>query len=99
MKFDFKHIKWVNAAVMYFVIVFGAGFAFGTIRTLWVVPKVGVRTAELMEMPFMVAVIILACRSVVRHFAFSYIWQRIAMGLLSLSVLIGTELFLNSSVM
>ncbi len=96
MKFDFKHIKWVNAAVMYFVIVFGAGFAFGTIRTLWVVPKVGVRAAELMEMPFMVAVTILACRLVVRHFALPYIWLRLAMGLSSLSVLIGAELFLNS---
>ena len=96
MKFDFKHLKWVNAAVMYFVIVFGAGFAFGVIRTLWVVPKAGVRTAELMEMPLMVAVIILACRSVVRLFALPYIWPRIAMGLSSLSMLIGAELILNS---
>ena len=96
MKFDFKHIKWVKSAVMYFVIVFGAGFAFGAIRTLWVVPKVGVRTAELMEMPFMVAVIILACRYVVRQFALSDTWHRIAMGFSSLSLLIGAELFLNS---
>jgi len=85
----------VNAAVMYFVIVFGAGFAFGAIRTLWVVPRAGVRTAELMETPLMVAVIILACRSVVRLFALPYIWPRIAMGLSSLSMLIGAELFLN----
>jgi hypothetical protein len=46
----------VKAVVLYFVLVFGAGFVLGTIRTLWVVPLFGTRMAELMEMSLMLAV-------------------------------------------
>ena len=28
----------LKAGVLYFVLVFGAGFVLGTIRTLWIVP-------------------------------------------------------------
>ena len=57
----------VKAALVYFVLVFGAGFMLGTIRVLWVVPAVGTRTAELLEAPLMLTVVILAARWVVRH--------------------------------
>jgi hypothetical protein len=40
-------MQMVKASVLYFTLVFGAGFVLGTIRTLWVVPRVGARTAEL----------------------------------------------------
>jgi hypothetical protein len=50
----------VKAGALYFALVFGAGFLLGTIRTLWVVPRVGTRTAELMEMPIMLIVTIVA---------------------------------------
>lgn len=46
----------LKAGILYFACVFGAGFALGTARALWLVPRVGTRTAELMEMPFMLAV-------------------------------------------
>jgi len=46
----------LRAGVLYFALVFGAGFALGTIRTLWTAPSFGTRTAELMEMPIMLAV-------------------------------------------
>src|SRR5208337_4093029 len=55
-------MQLVKAGVLYFALVFGAGFVLGTIRTLWVVPRVGTRTAELMEMPIMLAVTIVAAR-------------------------------------
>jgi hypothetical protein len=48
--------------VLYFVLVFGTGFVLGTIRTLWVVPRLGTRMAELMETPIMFVVTILAAR-------------------------------------
>ena len=48
-------MRTIEAGVLYFALVFGAGFVFGTIRTLWVVPRVGTKTAELMETPFMLA--------------------------------------------
>jgi hypothetical protein len=50
-------------------LVFGAGFLFGLVRVPWLVPRLGVRTAELCEMPAMLVVIVLAARWVVRRFA------------------------------
>jgi hypothetical protein len=45
-------------ALVYFVSVFAAGFVFGVVRTLFVTPVVGESTAELIEAPFMLAVIV-----------------------------------------
>ena len=59
----------LKAGVLYFALVFGAGFVVGTIRTLWVVPRVGTRTAELMEAPIMLLVTILAARWMVQRLA------------------------------
>lgn len=35
----------LKVAVAYFALVFGAGFALGTIRILWMVPRLGTRMA------------------------------------------------------
>ena len=43
----------------------------GPIRILWVVPRLGLRMAELAEEPIMLVIIILAARWVVRRFAVS----------------------------
>ena len=40
-------MRIVKAGVLYFAIVFGAGFALGPIRILWAVPRYGTRVAEL----------------------------------------------------
>ena len=40
----------VKPALLYFAIVFGCGFALGVMRTLWLVPAVGTRIAELCEL-------------------------------------------------
>jgi hypothetical protein len=45
-------------AIVYFAAVFGAGFMFGVIRTLFITPAVGESTAELIEAPFMLVVIV-----------------------------------------
>jgi hypothetical protein len=63
-----RYRQLVKAAAVYFALVFGAGFVLGTIRVLWLVPIVGTRTAELLEAPVMLAVVIYAARWVVRHF-------------------------------
>lgn len=47
-------IATLKLAISYFVIVFTAGFALGVIRTLWLVPALGERNAELLELPVMV---------------------------------------------
>lgn len=49
-------MRTCKAGLIYFVLVFGAGFILGPIRVLWLVPRVGVRTAELVEAPLMLAV-------------------------------------------
>jgi hypothetical protein len=58
----------LKAAVVYFALVFGAGFVLGPIRILFIVPRFGVRLAELMEFPVMLVVIVLAARWLVRKF-------------------------------
>ena len=61
----------LKAGVLYFALVFGAGFVLGAIRTLWVVPRVGTRKGELMEMPVMLVVTMVAARWIALHFAIS----------------------------
>jgi len=58
----------MKAAVVYFVIVFGAGSVLGVIRTLVVVPRLGERMAELIELPVMLMVIILAAKFIIDRF-------------------------------
>jgi hypothetical protein len=52
----------VKAGALYFALVFAVGFVLGASRTLWVVPRLGTRMAELMEMPIMLAVTIVVAR-------------------------------------
>ncbi len=61
----------LKAGVLYFAVVFGVGFVLGPIRILWVVPRLGLRMAELAEEPIMLVIIILATRWVVRRLAVS----------------------------
>jgi nitroimidazol reductase NimA-like FMN-containing flavoprotein (pyridoxamine 5'-phosphate oxidase superfamily) len=58
----------LKAALVYFLIVFGAGSILGPIRILLVAPRLGERMAELLEMPLMLLVIILAAHWIVRKF-------------------------------
>lgn len=85
----------LRAGLLYFVIVFGTGFVLGVIRTIWVVPRVGTRCAELMETPIMIVVTILAARWVVLHLAIpSTASARLVMGGVGLGFLLGAELSL-----
>ena len=82
----------VQAGVLYFTLVFGAGFVLGTIRTLWVVPRLGTRTAELMEMPIMLAVTIVAARWTVLRLSVPIIWSaRLGMGCIALVLMLIVE--------
>jgi hypothetical protein len=75
----------LKAGLLYFAVVFGIGFVFGTIRTLWVVPRLGMRMAELMEMPIMLVVTIVAARWIVLHLAIpSSSSARLGMGVIAL---------------
>jgi len=82
----------LKAGLLYFAIVFGAGFVLGTIRVLWLVPQLGARTAELLEMPVMLGATILAAQWVVRRLAVPPIAaQRLGMGFIALGILVLVE--------
>ena len=84
-----------RAGIAYFLLVFGAGFVLGVIRTLWVEPQVGARLAELSEMPLMLGVIILAARWTIRRLGVpARLPQRLGMGFLGLGLLVAAELAL-----
>jgi hypothetical protein len=82
----------LRAGATYFALVFGAGFIFGSTRILCIVPRFGVRIAELMEAPLMLIVIILAAKWVVRKFQVAAaVSERLAVGLLALSLMVALE--------
>lgn len=85
-------MKSIKAGLTYFALVFGTGFVLGPIRILWLVPRVGTRTAELMETPIMLIVTIVAARWTVRRFAVRPdLSSRLGMGLLALTLLFIAE--------
>ena len=61
-------MRSLTSSAVYFAIVFGAGFVFGTVRVMWLVPTVGVRVAELTELPLMLTVVFFAARWINRRF-------------------------------
>ena len=82
----------LKAGVLYFALVFGAGFVLGTVRTLWVVPRVGTREAELMETPVMLAVTIVAAWWIVFRFAVPSVPSaRLGMGFVALVLMLVAE--------
>ena len=82
----------LKAGVLYFAIVFGAGFVLGPIRILWVVPRFGTRMAELMEAPIMFVITIAAARWIVRRLALPPIpSSRLGMGFAALGLMLVAE--------
>jgi hypothetical protein len=85
-------MRLLKAGALYFALVFGAGFVLGPIRILWVVPRVGERTAELMEAPIMLGVIVLAARWIARRVAVPPTPSRLlGVGVVALGLLIVVE--------
>jgi hypothetical protein len=82
----------MKAAGLYFVLVFGSGFVLGTIRVLLLDPAVGTRTAELLEMPVMFGVIVLAARWVTRRIEVPPIAsRRLVMGGMALAMVLALD--------
>lgn len=82
----------LKAGVLYFVLVFGAGFVLGPVRILWAVPFFGARMAELMETPIMLVIMIASARWLVRRLAVpSTTSSRLGMGCVALGLLLVAE--------
>lgn len=82
-------------AAVYFGIVFGVGFVLGAVRVPFVVPRLGERLAELLEMPFMFVAIYLAAGHVVRRLGGAATASALGrVGILALVLLVSAELLL-----
>lgn len=82
----------LKAGALYFTLVFAVGFVLGTVRTLWVAPVLGARTAELIEEPLMFGASILATRCVVRWLQPPIDWRdRLSFGCFALGLLLLVE--------
>jgi hypothetical protein len=81
----------VIRGLVYFGLVFGVGFMLGFVRVLWIVPRVGVRTAELLEAPLMLAVIYFSARYITQRFKASRSVDYLHSGLLALLLLVIVE--------
>ena len=85
-------MRHVKAGAAYFVLVFGTGFLLGSVRVPFLVPRLGARMAELIEMPLMFAAIWFSARFVVRRFALpAAVPGLLLTGLWALALLIGAE--------
>jgi hypothetical protein len=85
-------MKILKGGLLYFALVFGAGFALGMIRVLWLVPRVGTRSAEVMEAPVMFVAVIVAARWVVRRVSLPpTMAMRLGVGFIALGFLLATE--------
>ena len=81
--------------VLYFILVMGTGFVFSIVRVLFLVPRMGVRYAELLEMPFMFVAIVLAARYVILRFDLSTrLSVRLPVGVVAFAMLVLAELLL-----
>jgi hypothetical protein len=88
-------LRTIKAGMAYFSLAFGAGFVMGAIRVTFMVPRLGERVAELIEMPFMFIVIVLAARFSAKRFALpATVLVRLGTGVLALGLLIAAELLL-----
>ena len=85
-------MRVLKAAGLYFILVFGAGFLLGSVRVPVLVPLVGIRTAELLEMPVMLVVMLMTARHVVRAFALPEGFASVCAGLLALAFMLCAEL-------
>jgi hypothetical protein len=59
----------IKAGMVYFAVVFAAGFALGVVRVLYVIPRLGETRAVLIEVPLMLALSWWMCGAVIRHFS------------------------------
>lgn len=86
-----------KAGASYFAIIFALGFVLGTMRVLWLAPKVGETMAGFIEMPFILGASWLVARWLVRKFAIASAGHALAMGGIAFALLMAAELVLGAA--
>lgn len=88
------------AGALYGAAVFGLGFVLGTVRVLWLVPRLGELAATLVELPVMLAASWWLCGRLIRRFSLPPApVPRLAMGMTALALLLGAEAGLGLTLM
>ena len=82
------------AAIIYWAAVFLAGFVLGTLRVLFVAPRLGETVAVLVELPLMLAASWVVARRIVSRAGIAALVDAIAIGALAFALLLGSELAL-----
>jgi len=87
--------RTIKAGTVYFALVFGAGFVLGSIRVPFLVPRLGERAAELIEMPFMFVAVLLSARFITKRFSLpANLLAHLGAGFLALGLLVAAEVLL-----
>jgi hypothetical protein len=87
--------RTIRAGFAYFALVFGAGFVLGSIRVPFLVPRLGERAAELIEMPFMLVAVLVSARFITSRFRLpANVVACLGAGFLALGLLIVAEVLL-----
>ncbi|MEO8195609.1 MAG: hypothetical protein ABI689_02690 [Thermoanaerobaculia bacterium] len=90
----------LKPAATYFALVFGAGFLLGALRVTLVVPRIGARTAELVETPLMLLVCAAAAAWVLRRYPeISSRGASLATGMLAVGFLLVAEFGVGVAIM
>ena len=84
-------MRVVTGAAAYWGIIFALGFVLGTVRVLWVIPRVGLIPATLLELPIILAASWFAAGWIVRRFAIESGREALVLGVLAFAILIAAE--------
>lgn len=84
------------AAIAFFAIVFGAGFALGAVRILLLQPYLGVNASRLVELPLMIIISYLAAQFITRRMGPATRGQWLRAGLIAFILLMIAEFILGA---
>lgn len=88
-----------TAAAAYWGIVFALGFVLGTVRVLWVIPRVGLIPATLLELPVILAASWFAAGWILRRFAIADRREALTLGVLAFVLLMAAECALAAALL
>lgn len=86
--------RWLAPVLFYFGLIFTAGFILGTLRELLLAPNIGASTAELIEIPVMLLIIVSSARLTVNRYPLKNLIQYLTLGVAALAVLLAAEITL-----
>lgn len=92
-------MRFVNAGIAYWAVVFALGFVLGTIRVLWFEPLMGRVPATALELPLILAASWVAAGWLVRRFGISAPTEALAMGGFAFALLLAAEYALAAGIM